>query len=69
LKTFKPILIDAIETEELKSRLNEIDALIKMSSTKDYVINYLDTFTTNLNDEYKVYHIVTDIYEVNYSKY
>jgi hypothetical protein len=69
LKTFKPILIDAIETEELKSRLNEIDALIKMSSTNDYFINYLDTFTTNLNDEYKVYHIVTDIYEVNYSKF
>ena len=69
MKTFKPILIDAIETEELKSRLNEIDALIKMSSTNDYVINYLDTFTTNLNDEYKVYHIVTDIYEVNYSNY
>jgi len=69
LKTFKPILIDAIETEELKSRLNEIDALIKMSSTNDYVINYLDTFTTNLNDEYKVYHIVTDIYEVNYSNF
>ena len=69
MKTFKPILIDAIETEELKSRLNEIDALIKMSSTNDYFINYLDTFTTNLNDEYKVYHIVTDIYEVNYSKF
>ena len=42
--------------------------LKKLSSKPEitYVINYLDTFSTILGDEYKVYHIVTKIYEVKY---
>ena len=67
MKKFKPILIDVTESVELKSISNEIDVLKKLSAKSEYVINYLDTFTTILEDEYKVYHIVTDIYEVNYS--
>ncbi len=46
--------------------MNEIKILQKLSSKNEYVINYLDTFATILGDEYKVYHIVTDIYEVNF---
>ena len=53
---------------ELKSILNEIGVLQKLSLKSDYVINYLDTFSTIVEDEYKVYHIVTNIYEVKYSK-
>ena len=66
LKEFAPILIDATESEELKSILSEIDVLKKLSSKSEYVINYLDTFISFLGDdnEYKVYHIVTNIYEV-----
>ncbi len=67
MKKFKPILIDVTESIELKSILNEIDVLKRLSSKSDYVINYLDSFTTILEDEYKVYHIVTDIYEVNFN--
>ena len=53
------------ESEELKAILNEIDVLQKLTSKSEYVINYLDTFTTLVdNDEYKVYHVVTNIYEV-----
>ena len=66
MKKFKPILLDATESVELKTILNEIDVLKKLSSKSQYVINYLDTFATLVDDdEYKVYHIVTDIYEVN----
>ena len=65
MKKLKPILIDVTESVELKSILNEIDVLKKLSGKSEYVINYLDTFTSILEDEYKVYHIVTDIYEVN----
>jgi len=67
LKKFKPILIDVTESIELQSVLNEIDVLKRLSSKSQYVINYLDSFTTILEDEYKVYHIVTDIYEVNFN--
>ena len=69
MKKFKPILIDVTESVELKSILNEIDVLKKLSAKSEYVINYLDTFTTILEDEYKVYHIVTDIYEVKHLEF
>ena len=69
MKKFKPLPVDATESVELKTILNEIDILKKLSSKSQYVINYLDTFSTFLgdDDEYKVYHIVTDIYEVKHS--
>ncbi len=67
MKKFKPILIDVTESVELQSVLNEIDVLKRLSSKSQYVINYLDSFTTILEDEYKVYHIVTNIYEVNFN--
>ena len=69
MKKFKPILIDVTESVELKSILNEIDVLKKLSAKSEYVINYLDTFTSILEDEYKVYHIVTDIYEVKHLEF
>ena len=67
MKKFKPILIDVTESVELQSVLNEIDVLKRLSSKSQYVINYLDSFTTILEEEYKVYHIVTNIYEVNFN--
>ena len=71
MKKFKPLSIDVTESEELKAILNEIDVLQKLTSKSDYVINYLDTFISFLGDdnEYKVYHIVTNLYEVNYSNF
>ncbi len=68
LKEFTPIIIDATDSEELKSILNEIDVLKKLSSKSEYVINYLDSFSTDL-PRYRVYHIVTDIYKVKYSNF
>jgi hypothetical protein len=56
--------IDATQSEELKSILKEIDVLKKLSSKSDYVINYLDSFSADVA-RYRIYHIVTDIYEVN----
>ncbi len=69
MKKFKPLSTDVTESEELKAIMNEIDVLKKLSFKSEYVINYLDTFATFMGDyeEYKVYHIVTDIYEVKYS--
>ena len=69
MKKFKPISIDVTESEELKSILNEIEVLKKLSSKSEYVINYLDSFSTIVDDEYKVYHIVTNIYEVKCSNF
>ena len=65
LKKYKPIPIDASESEELKSILNEIATLEKLSSKSEYVINYLDSFFTLLGDEYKEYHVVNNLYKVN----
>jgi len=67
LKEFSPIKIDATETEQLKSILNEIDILKKLSTKSEYVINYLDSFSTDVA-KYRIYHIVTNLYEVNNSK-
>ncbi len=66
MKTFKLLSIDVTESGELKSILNEIEVLQKLTSKSEYVINYLDTFTSILDNEFKVYHIVTNIYEVKY---
>ena len=68
MKEFTPIKIVTTESEELKSILNEIDVLKKMSSKSEYVINYLDSFSTDVA-RYRVYHIVTDIYEVKNSNF
>ena len=68
MKEFTPIKIVTTESEELKSILNEIDVLKKMSSKSEYVINYLDSFSTDVA-RYRIYHIVTDIYEVSYSNF
>ena len=65
MKKFKPLSIDVTESEELKAILNEIDVLQKLTSKSEYVINYLDTFSTIVDDDHKVYYIVTNIYEVN----
>jgi hypothetical protein len=67
LKEFSPIKIDATETEQLKSILNEIDILKKLSAKSDYVINYLDSFQTDVA-KYRIYHIVTNLYEVKFSE-
>ena len=56
--------IDATQSEELKSILKEIEVMKKLSLKSDYVINYLDSFSTDVA-RYRIYHIVTDIYEVN----
>ena len=69
LKEFSPIKTDATESEQLKSVLKEIEVLKKLSSKSDYVINYLDSFSTDLSRNFKVYHIVTNLYEVNYSNF
>ena len=67
MKEFTPIKIVTTESEELKSILNEIDVLKKLSSKSEYVINYLDSFSTDVA-KYRIYHIVTNLYEVNNSK-
>jgi len=67
LKEFSPIKTDATESEQLKSVLKEIEVLKKLTSKSDYVINYLDSFSTDLSRNFNVYHIVTNLYEVNFS--
>jgi hypothetical protein len=62
---FTPISVDATESEQLKAIMNELDVLKKLSSKSEYVINYLDSFSTELFN-FNIHHIVTDIYEVNF---
>ena len=69
LKEFTPLKTDATESEQFNSILNEIEVLKKLSSKSEYVINYLDSFSTDLSRNFKVYHIVTNLYEVNYSNF
>ena len=64
LKEFSPIKTDATESEQLKSVLKEIEVLKKLSAKSEYVINYLDSFSTDI-PRFKIYHIVTNLYEVN----
>ncbi len=66
LKEFTPLKTDATNSEQLKSILKEIEVLKKLASKSDYVIKYLDSFSTDLSRNFKVYHIVTNLYEVNY---
>ena len=68
LKMFTPISIDATDSDEFKSILNEIDVLKRLSSKSDYVINYLDSFSTEVGSHI-IYHIVTSLYEVKYSNF
>ncbi len=68
LKEFSPMRIDATETEQFKSILNEIEILKKLSTKSEYVINYLDSFSTDVA-RYRIYHIVTNLYEVKYSNF
>ena len=65
MKEFTPLRIDVTATEPLKAILKEIEALKKLTSKSDYVINYLDSFSTDVA-RYRIYHIVTNIYEVKY---
>ena len=65
---FTPISVDATESEQLKAILNELDVLKKLSSKSEYVINYLDSFSTDVA-KYRIYHIVTNLYEVNNSNF
>ncbi len=68
LKEFSPMRIDATETEQFKSILNEIEILKKLSTKSEYVINYLDSFSIDVA-RYRIYHIVTNLYEVRYSNF
>ncbi len=65
---FTPILIDATDSDEFKSILNEIKVMKQLSSKSDYVINYLDSFSTELGSHI-IYYIVTSLYEVNYTNF
>ena len=67
LKEFTPLKTDATESEQFNSILNEIEVLKKLSSKTEYVIKYLDSFSTDVLSRFKVYNIVTNLYEVNYS--
>ena len=67
LKEFTPLKTDTTETEQFNSILNEIEVLKKLSTRSDYVIKYLDSFSTDVLSRFKVYYIVTNLYEVNYS--
>jgi len=60
--------IDATETEQFKSILNEIEILKKLSTKSEYVINYLDSFSIDVA-KYRIYHIVTNLYEVKCSNF
>ncbi len=68
MKIFKPLDIDAAESEEYKSILKEVEVLKKLSFKSEYVINYLDSFTTK-SDEFILHYLVTDLYEVNLIRY
>jgi hypothetical protein len=63
---FTPISIDATDSDEFKSILNEIDVLKKLSYKSDYVINYLDSFSIEIGNHI-INYIVTSLYEVKYS--
>ena len=54
--------IDLSDSEDLKSIEKEIELL--KSIKNEYLINYLDSFS-NIIGEYKIYHVVTDLYQVS----
>jgi len=50
-------------SEALKWIENEIEILKNMEKHEN-VISYLDSFISIVDEEYKIYHIVTNFYEV-----
>jgi len=63
LKKYNPIPIDL--SDQLKWIEDEINILKSLSNQSEYVTNYLDSFVEEVDSDYKVYYIVTTIYEVN----
>ena len=63
MKKYNPIPIDL--SDQLKWIEDEINILKSLSNQSEYVINYLDSFVKEVDSDYKVYYIVTTIYEVN----
>ena len=66
IKMYHPIPGEV--SDSLKHIEEEIECLKKMSGKSEYVINYLDSFDTEFKiseNEYKVYHVVNNLYEVN----
>ncbi len=68
LKEFTPLKTDATESEQFYLILKEIEVLKRLSAKSDYVIKYLDSFSTDI-PRFKIYHIVTILYEVKYSNF
>ena len=61
LKKYHPIPSDSAFILECAQK--EIDILKRLSN--EYLISYLDSFVTTIeDDEFKVYHIVNDLYQV-----
>ena len=65
IKKYHPIPVDISDT--LKWIEDEIDTLKTLSGKSEYVINYLDSFVTYIEDnEFKIYHVVNNLYEVSF---
>ena len=66
IKKYHPIPIEL--SKSLKFVEEEIEVLKKLSGKSEYVINYLDSFVTFIDEnEFKVYHVVNNLYEVKYN--
>jgi serine/threonine protein kinase len=64
IKKYHPIPVEV--SESLKWVEEEIEVLKKLSGKSEYVLNYLDSFVTLIDDnEFKVYHVVNNLCEVN----
>ena len=64
IKKYHPIPAEI--SESLKWVEEEIEVLKKLSGKSEYVLNYLDSFVTLIDDnEFKVYHVVNNLCEVN----
>ena len=67
LKKFYQIPIEL--KESIKWIVAEIELLKSISNQSQYVINYLDTFSQTYKDpddnEYIIYYVVNNLYEVN----
>ena len=67
LKKFNQIPIES--KESIKWIVAEIELLKSISNQSEYVINYLDTFNQTFKDpddnEYIIYYVVNNLYEVN----
>ena len=62
LKKYHPISLDV--SDALEWIEDEIEILKSLSTKSEYVIDYLDSFITTFDDEFKCYHIVHTYYEV-----